>query len=71
VRWAVEERPEVKVVMVVHDEILFESPDEFVDEVVREGKRIMLSWPSGVVKLKVGAEVGQTWGSMQGYEEKA
>jgi DNA polymerase-1 len=71
VRWTVEERPEVKVVMVVHDEILFESPDGLVDEVVREGKRIMLSWPSGVVKLKVGAEVGQTWGSMQGYEEKA
>lgn len=64
VRWTTEERPEVKVVMTVHDEIVFECPEVMVEEVVTTGKRIMLSWPSGVVNLKVGAEAGSDWGHM-------
>jgi DNA polymerase-1 len=64
VRWTREERHEVKVVMTVHDSLLFECPEGLVDEVVREGRRIMLQWPSGVVKLKVDAEVGADWGRM-------
>lgn len=55
----------VRVVMSVHDEILLECPEELVEEVVVACRRIMLQWPSGCVKLKVDAEVGDDWGHMK------
>lgn len=71
VRWTEEECPEVKVVMTVHDSILFETPRALVDDVLNAGRRIMLSWPSGVAKLKVDEEVGETWGTMRKLEAGA
>ena len=59
-----------------HDELLFECPDEFVDECVIEGSRIMSAparhlisnrFPDGI-SCPVGAKIGKTWGSMKGYE---
>jgi uracil-DNA glycosylase family 4 len=67
VRWTQDERPEVKVVMTVHDSIVLEAPNNLVDEVVREARSVMTRWPSGVVGLHVDAEVGDTWGTMTKY----
>jgi DNA polymerase-1 len=66
--WTLDERPEVKVVMTVHDSILLEVPDALVQEAAERVKAIMLSWPSGIVPLKVDVEVGPDWGHMKKLE---
>lgn len=65
VRWTEEECPSARVVMTVHDSLLLECPKAEVDLVADAVKEIMLSWPSGVVKLKVDVEVGDDWGNME------
>ena len=65
VNWTLDEAPDVKVIVVVHDEIVLEVPEAKVVEVGREARRIMTSWPSGCVKLKADAEVGDDWGHME------
>lgn len=62
--WTMDEQPEVKVVMTVHDSILLEAPDHLVQETIDRVRAIMVSWPSGVCPLKVDAEVGPDWGHM-------
>ena len=64
VRWTQEERPEVKVILPVHDAIMLEAPEALVEETVREVRSIMLRWDSGGVPLKVDAEVGDDWGHL-------
>lgn len=68
VRWVIEDRvPRTKVVLTVHDSILFETPRKHVDEVVHCGREIMTQWDSGGVPLVVDAEVGPYWGSLKKY----
>lgn len=59
-----------------HDSLLFECPNEFVDECVVEGSKIMAAparhliskrFPDGISSL-IGAKIGASWGTMKGYE---
>lgn len=71
VRWTLEEEPETKVVMTVHDSIVLEVPDADVSRVAAEAKRIMLQWPSGDVPMAVDVETGKDWGHMHAFEVPA
>lgn len=62
VRWIEDERVPARLVSTVHDELTFECPEALAPEIAWEARRIMLSWPSGCVKLKVDVEVGYDWG---------
>lgn len=53
------------IVCLVHDSIISEVREDFVDEVTKTKARMMTSWPTGPVPLKVEAEVGYAWGSMK------
>jgi DNA polymerase I-like protein with 3'-5' exonuclease and polymerase domains/uracil-DNA glycosylase len=53
------------IVCLVHDSIISEVREDFVDEVTRTKAHLMTSWPTGPVPLKVEAEVGYAWGSLQ------
>lgn len=64
VNWVEECCPQARVLMVVHDEILLDCPDDMVEYVATNVARIMTSWPSGGVPLKAEAEVGDDWGHM-------
>lgn len=64
VEWIRECAPDVRLVLPVHDAMLFDVPDERVPEVIREVSAIMLAHDSGGVPLDVEAKVGRTWGDM-------
>ena len=68
VQWIEDDEPPAKVVLAVHDDIIFEVEDSAVDEVVYHVPKIMTGWDSGVVPLEVSIKVGQSWGSMQKYQ---
>lgn len=70
VRWTLDEAPDVKVVMTVHDSIVLECPTGRVDEVIKEAHATMTKWPAGCVSLKVDAAVGDNWGAMVPYPIK-
>lgn len=69
VRWTRDERPDVRVVMTVHDSILLEAPENRVDETVEAVSGFMTGVPSGIVKLTVDAEVGDDWGRLNKYRK--
>ncbi len=65
VRWTREECPEVRLIMTVHDSLMLEVPDSYVNDAAREVRRIMTSRYTGGVPLVVDTEVGQNWGQLK------
>lgn len=61
----------VKLVLPVHDALMFEVRDDMVDEVAHVAAHIMRSWPFGDVPLVVDCKVGQSWGTMEEYDVAA
>ena len=58
---------EVKTILTVHDELVFEVRDDLVDEVAKFVDRVMEK-PRGIeldVPIKVDTEIGQNWGEME------
>jgi uracil-DNA glycosylase family 4 len=70
VQWIKEEGLPVKLVLPVHDSLLFEVPFDYVEEVLYVVPRIMRQWPSGGVPLVVDSEMGPSWGSLVSVVEK-
>lgn len=68
VEWILEERIPAKLIMPVHDSLLFEVQDEAVDEVIAVVPQIMCGWPSGGIPLAVDCEVGKAWGSLETWK---
>lgn len=68
VKWLREDCVPAKLVLTVHDSIVFEVLDEAVPEVVAGARAIMEGWPSKGVHLAVDAEVGKSWGSLSAYK---
>lgn len=64
VQWILEEKIPAKLVLPVHDSLLFDVREDAVEELLYVAPRIMCGWPSGDVPLTVDAEVGDSWGSM-------
>ena len=65
VEWIKQDAVPAKLILPVHDSLLFEVRNDAVDEVVYQVRRIMESWPSGRVKLAADVEVGRSWGSLE------
>ena len=57
-----------KLVMTVHDSLLFEVPEDEIVEVAKCVRDTMTSWESNGVPLKVDLELGKSWGSLEPYE---
>lgn len=57
-----------KLVLPVHDSLMFEVRDHLVDEAAHVARSIMTSHDSGGVPIVVDGEVGEAWGSLVAYE---
>jgi uracil-DNA glycosylase family 4 len=68
VRWLREDAVPARLVLPIHDALLFEVRADAVDEVYHGVRRIMTSWDSAGVPLEVDADVGRAWGSLKGYK---
>lgn len=57
-----------RLVLPIHDALLFECKEGAVDDLVHEVGRIMTDRETGGVPLVVDAEVGPSWGSLEKYK---
>lgn len=71
VDWLLASDLDAKLVLAVHDSLMFDVAEDDVDEVVSEARGIMESWDAGAVPIKVDAEVGSSWGSLESYDKAA
>lgn len=55
----------IKLVLTVHDSLLFECDEDKIEMLVEVVKRIMTSWPTNGVPLEVDMKLGRSWGSME------
>ena len=65
VEWIIKEDYPAKLVLTVHDSLLFEVDEVKADELLAEISRIMTDWPTNGVPLVVDAEIGYSWGDMK------
>lgn len=72
VEWIMRDEIEafVRLVLPVHDSIMFECREDWVPRVVERARSIMVGWPSGGVPLVVDCEVGRSWGSLAKWPPK-
>jgi DNA polymerase-1 len=71
VNWILSDAVPAKLVLYVHDSLMFEVDEDAVEEVIYQGRRIMTSWDSNGVPLVVDAETGPAWGSLEKVKESA
>lgn len=57
--------PICRLILPVHDSLMFEVRRDFVEEAAKTVHEIMMSWNSGGVPLEVDVEVGDRWGSLE------
>lgn len=69
VRWLHSDAVPAKLVLTVHDSLMFEVQVEAVHEVAWQVRRIMQSWNSGGVPLVVDIKTGPSWGRLEKYVE--
>lgn len=62
---------DVKLVLPVHDSLLFEVRESLASRVVEKARGIMTGWNSGGVPLLVDVEIGKSWGSLKRWEATA
>ena len=65
--WNEMDRDVVRMVLTVHDSILFEIKKGYQDEVIPEILRIMNDQPWCSSPIKSDADVGESWGTMKAY----
>ena len=69
VEWIVEDKvPGVRLVLTVHDSIMFEVKEDMVEETCWVVKNIMTQWPAGGVPLVADGKMGTSWGSLRDIE---
>lgn len=67
----VELRHKPKVIAMVHDSIIVETPQKYMDEIIPRMYHAMTSLPTGCdLRLQVDAEVGETWGTLESIDLK-
>lgn len=64
VKWLIETNFPAKLVLTVHDSLIFEVDIDFADELIDVVMGIMTSWNSGGVPVLADAEIGVAWGSL-------
>lgn len=67
VDWIVGDCIPTRLIIPIHDSLMFEVPEEHLVEVVDGAREIMTSWNSGGIPLVVDAEFGKSWGTMRQY----
>ena len=67
VNWILDNDFPAKMVLTVHDSLLFEVGEQYADELVETAQHLMSDWDSNGVPLVVDAEIGKTWGRLTGY----
>jgi uracil-DNA glycosylase family 4 len=67
VQWLEDDAVPAKLVLTVHDSLIFEVRNDSVHEVAEQVRRVMCGWPSDDVQLKVDVEIGQAWGNLKKY----
>lgn len=65
--WIRDDGAPAKLVLTVHDSMMLEVKEKYVDEVAHAARDIMCSHNSSGVKITADAKVGTAWGSMQDY----
>lgn len=65
VQWIKDENIPARLTITVHDSLVLEVPESMALDVARQVQAIMVSWPSGIVKLKADIEVGPDWGTLR------
>lgn len=68
VSWIVENDLPIRLTITVHDALILEVPVAMVPMVARKCREVMMSWPSGIVEMKVDVEVGEDWGHMKKFQ---
>lgn len=68
VEWLLDDLVPAKLVLTVHDSVIFEVDDDAVEEVAGGVLEIMHGHNSGPVPLKVDMEIGNTYGDLSHYE---
>jgi DNA polymerase-1 len=58
--------PKIKMLLQVHDELVFEVEKSFVKEAAAAIKKLMETVVSFEVPLKVDVETGKNWGGLKG-----
>ncbi len=56
-----------KMLLQIHDELLFEGPEDKLDEEIEKVKSVMTSAINLSVPLKVSIKIGKNWGNMVNY----
>lgn len=65
VDWIVASRVPAKLILPVHDQLIFEVHKSAIADVIGKGREIMTGWDSGGVPLLVDAEVGPSWAELE------
>lgn len=68
VQWLRRDRVDAKLVLTVHDSVIFEVAEGIVVDVIEQATAIMQSHDSRGVPLKVDAEVGSSLGDLKAWE---
>lgn len=68
VRWLREDAVPAKLVLPIHDALLFEVRNDALEEVAYNARRIMTGFNSNGVDLTVDMDTGPAWGSLKKYE---
>jgi DNA polymerase-1 len=68
-RWIERDNFPAKLVLTVHDSLVFEVPEQRAEELRDRARATMVGWPSGGVPLVVDAEKGRSWGSMLPFSQ--
>ena len=68
VDWIHEENYPAKLVLTVHDSLLFEVDEDKAEDLTHNIKHIMGDWPTNGVPLVVDAEIGYSWGNLEAID---
>lgn len=67
--WAELDRKQVRMLLTVHDSIIFEIRNEVLGERLRDIRRIMEDNPWCTIPMKVDIKIGRSWGTAEEWEE--
>jgi uracil-DNA glycosylase family 4 len=65
VNWILETDFPAKLVLTVHDSLMFEVDDDKVAALIAEVRTLMCDWPNNGVPLVVDVEIGKSWGQLK------
>jgi DNA polymerase-1 len=64
VQWILDERVPAKLILPIHDSLLFDVREDAVEELKEVVPKIMCDWPTEGVPLRVDTEMGPSFGSL-------